>query len=68
MAEVEHNYAARILKLLGSSNYTFHSNILMQWLGSDPFEEIGYFYLAQLISSIVIELSSIVGKTWVMNW
>ena len=41
MAEVEHSYASRLLKLLESSNYTFHSNILMQWLGSGPFEERG---------------------------
>lgn len=41
MAEVEKSYGSRMSKLLQSSNYTFHSNILYQWLGSEPFEEIG---------------------------
>ena len=42
MSELEHYYAARVLKLLESANYTFHSNILMQWLGTDPYHESGY--------------------------
>ncbi|XP_019852579.1 PREDICTED: uncharacterized protein LOC109582354 isoform X1 [Amphimedon queenslandica] len=41
MSELEHYYAARVLKLLESANYTFHSNILMQWLGTDPYHESG---------------------------
>ena len=42
MADVERSYALRISRLCQSTNYTFHSNILSQWLGSEPFEEIGY--------------------------
>jgi hypothetical protein len=41
IADVEHSYASRMYRLVGSSNYTFHSNILMQWLGGDPYEERG---------------------------
>ncbi len=41
MADVERAYALRISRLCQSTNYTFHSNILSQWLGSEPFEEIG---------------------------
>ena len=41
IAELEKVYSSRMLKLLESSNYTFHSNILLQWLGGDPYEEIG---------------------------
>ena len=41
MAEIENTYATSVTKLLKSTSYTFHSNILMQWLGSGPFEELG---------------------------
>ena len=41
-AAAERRYSASIMKLLESASYNFHSNILMQWLGNDPFEEIGY--------------------------
>ena len=41
MAEIENTYATSVTKLLKSTSYTFHSNILMQWLGSEPFEELG---------------------------
>lgn len=41
MAEIEGTYASSVTKLLKSISYTFHSNVLMQWLGSDPFEELG---------------------------
>lgn len=42
IAEVEQSYSSSILRLLRSTSYTFHSNILVQWLGSEPYEEIGY--------------------------
>ena len=42
MAEIESTYASSVSKLLKSISYTFHSNVLMQWLGSEPFEELGY--------------------------
>ena len=42
MAEIESTYASSVTKLLKSISYTFHSNLLMQWLGSEPFEELGY--------------------------
>lgn len=41
MAAAERRYSTSISKLMESASYNFHSNILMQWLGSDPFEEIG---------------------------
>ncbi len=39
MADVELAYSQSISRLVRSSAYTFHSNILMQWLGSEPYEE-----------------------------
>lgn len=52
MSDVEQSYSQSIARLVRSSAYTFHSNILMQWLGSDPYEEIGYVYtLAIFLSS-----------------
>lgn len=42
MSEIESTYASSVTKLLKSVSYTFHSSVLMQWLGSDPFEELGY--------------------------
>lgn len=42
VAEVERSYSSSIHGLVRSSAYTFHSNILMQWLGSEPYEEIGW--------------------------
>ena len=44
MASVERSYSVSIHKLLNSTAYTFHSNILMKWLGSEPYEEIGYTF------------------------
>ena len=44
MAATERRYSASINKLLESASYTFHSNVLTQWLGNDPYEEIGYAY------------------------
>ena len=41
VGDVEQNYSNSIQKLLRSSSYSFHSNILMKWLGSDPYQEIG---------------------------
>lgn len=63
MADVEHSYAARILKLLESSNYTFHSNILMQWLGSDPFEERGCVTLITMLC-LLISICRTVKHSW----
>ena len=42
MAATERRYSASINKLLASASYTFHSNVITQWLGNDPFEEIGF--------------------------
>lgn len=42
VADVELSYSQSIGRLVRSSAYTFHSNILMQWLGSEPYEEIGW--------------------------
>ena len=42
VGEVEQNYSNSIQKLLRSSSYSFHSNILMRWLGSEPYQEIGW--------------------------
>ena len=42
MAEIENMYASSVTKLLKSVSYTFHSNIFMKLLGSEPFEELGY--------------------------
>lgn len=53
MAATEKRYSASISKLLESASYTFHSNILMQWLGSDPFEEIGFVGLADMLGICV---------------
>ena len=41
VAEVERSYSSSIHRLLQSTAYTFHSNLLMQWLGNEPYEEIG---------------------------
>ena len=41
VGDVEQDYSNSIQKLLRSSSYSFHSNILMKWLGSDPYKEIG---------------------------
>ena len=42
MAEIENMYASSVTKLLNSVAYTFHSNVFMKWLGSEPFGELGY--------------------------
>ena len=52
MAEIESTYASSVIKLLKSVSYTFHSNVLMQWLGSDPFEELGYVCISVAMTAI----------------
>jgi hypothetical protein len=41
VATLEKSYSESLHRLLRSSSYTFHSNLLFQWLGNNPYEEIG---------------------------
>ena len=41
VAMLERSYSESLHRLLRSSSYTFHSNLLFQWLGNDPYVEIG---------------------------
>jgi len=64
MAEIESTYASSVIKLLKSVSYTFHSNVLMQWLGSDPFEELGDVSLRDInfadVQNLVVLFPSII--------
>ena len=52
VGDVEQNYSNSIQKLLRSSSYSFHSNILMKWLGSEPYQEIGYIQTRKLCEAL----------------
>ena len=57
VAEVERSYSSSIHRLLQSTAYTFHSNLLMQWLGNEPYEEIGTLKLCW--QKLGVELSKL---------
>ena len=49
VATLEKSYSESLHRLLRSSSYTFHSNLLFQWLGNDPYEEIGYIHIHRAV-------------------